>query len=562
MHCDLARILRQANIIGEEHELAIIEHVGSAGGTVPGAIAALGIVPAFELTQHLAEIFGLSVVDINQCDYLPLCQKLGLRELITRYHALPIESNDHTLFIALADPTITEAQEEFRFATNQQVEIRIGDEREITRCIRAMYGKHRIDGSANSKDITQDELANLVQVSDDEYESTEDISQDEAPVSRFIHQVLLDAVRKGASDIHFEPYEKTYRIRIRCDGILIQANSPASQLSRRLSARLKILAKLDIAERRLPQDGRIKLKLNDTTAIDLRVSTLPTLWGEKIVLRLLDSSSAVLNIDTLGYSPQQKALYLDALRRPQGMILMTGPTGSGKTVSLYTGLNILNTVERNISTAEDPVEINLTGVNQVQVRPKIGFTFAAALKSFLRQDPDIVMLGEIRDFETAEIAIKAAQTGHLVLSTLHTNSAAETVVRLSNMGVEPYNLASSLSLIIAQRLARRLCPSCKIPHELSPALKDKYHISIGTTIYQASSKGCADCNAGYSGRIGIYEVMPFDTKMQQAISHKASIPEIEMLAVQHGMQTLNQSGIEILKQGLTSYQELQRVLYL
>ncbi len=562
MHCDLARILRQANIIGEEHELAIIEHVGSAGGTVPGAIAALGIVPAFELTQHLAEIFGLSVVDINQCDYLPLCQKLGLRELITRYHALPIESNDHTLFIALADPTITEAQEEFRFATNQQVEIRIGDEREITRCIRAMYGKHRIDGSANSKDITQDELANLVQVSDDEYESTEDISQDEAPVSRFIHQVLLDAVRKGASDIHFEPYEKTYRIRIRCDGILIQANSPASQLSRRLSARLKILAKLDIAERRLPQDGRIKLKLNDTTAIDLRVSTLPTLWGEKIVLRLLDSSSAVLNIDTLGYSPQQKALYLDALRRPQGMILMTGPTGSGKTVSLYTGLNILNTVERNISTAEDPVEINLTGVNQVQVRPKIGFTFAAALKSFLRQDPDVVMLGEIRDFETAEIAIKAAQTGHLVLSTLHTNSAAETVVRLSNMGVEPYNLASSLSLIIAQRLARRLCPSCKIPHELSPALKDKYHISIGTTIYQASSKGCADCNAGYSGRIGIYEVMPFDTKMQQAISHKASIPEIEMLAVQHGMQTLNQSGIEILKQGLTSYQELQRVLYL
>ncbi len=562
MHCDLARILRQANIIGEEHELAIIEHVGSAGGTVPGAIAALGIVPAFELTQHLAEIFGLSVVDINQCDYLPLCQKLGLRELITRYHALPIESNDHTLFIALADPTITEAQEEFRFATNQQVEIRIGDEREITRCIRAMYGKHRIDGSANSKDITQDELANLVQVSDDEYESTEDISQDEAPVSRFIHQVLLDAVRKGASDIHFEPYEKTYRIRIRCDGILIQANSPASQLSRRLSARLKILAKLDIAERRLPQDGRIKLKLNDTTAIDLRVSTLPTLWGEKIVLRLLDSSSAVLNIDTLGYSPQQKVLYLDALRRPQGMILMTGPTGSGKTVSLYTGLNILNTVERNISTAEDPVEINLTGVNQVQVRPKIGFTFAAALKSFLRQDPDVVMLGEIRDFETAEIAIKAAQTGHLVLSTLHTNSAAETVVRLSNMGVEPYNLASSLSLIIAQRLARRLCPNCKVPHELSPALKDKYHISIGTTIYQASSKGCADCNAGYSGRIGIYEVMPFDTKMQQAISHKASIPEIEMLAVQHGMQTLNQSGIEILKQGLTSYQELQRVLYL
>ena len=366
------------------------------------------------MTQHIAEIFGLSVIETNQYDYLPLCEQLGLRDLITRYNALPVESTNNTLFIALSDPTIVEAEEEFRFATNQQVEILLCDERELTSCIRRMYGKNRVDSSTGAKEITQEELADLVQVGDDEFESAEDLSLDDAPVSRFIHQVLFDAVRKGASDIHFEPYEETYRIRMRCDGILIQANSPAPQLGRRLAARLKILSKLDIAERRLPQDGRIKLKLSDTTAIDLRVSTLPTLWGEKIVLRLLDSSSANLNIDMLGYSEEQKALYIEALRRPQGMILMTGPTGSGKTVSLYTGLSILNTVERNISTAEDPVEINLAGINQVQIRPKIGFTFAAALKSFLRQDPDIVMLGEIRDFETAEIDIKAAQTLSLI----------------------------------------------------------------------------------------------------------------------------------------------------
>ncbi|CCN46912.1 Type IV pilus assembly protein tapB [Vibrio nigripulchritudo MADA3029] len=562
MHTNLASILRQADIISEEHERAIVEYIESSGGSVPGAILALDILPSFELTQHIAEIFGLSVIETNQYDYPQLCEQLGLRDLITRYNALPVESTNNTLFIALSDPTVVEAEEEFRFATNQQVEILLCDERELTSCIRRMYGKNRVESETGGKEITQDELANLVQISDDEFESVEDLSQDDAPVSRFIHQVLLDAVRKGASDIHFEPYEDTYRIRMRCDGILIQANSPAPQLGRRLAARLKILSKLDIAERRLPQDGRIKLRLSEKAAIDLRVSTLPTLWGEKVVLRLLDSSSANLNIDMLGYSAEQKALYLEALRRPQGMILMTGPTGSGKTVSLYTGLSILNTVERNISTAEDPVEINLAGINQVQVSPKIGFTFAAALKSFLRQDPDIVMLGEIRDFETAEIAIKAAQTGHLVLSTLHTNSAAETVIRLGNMGVEPYNLASSLSLIIAQRLARRLCSHCKQPHQLPSAVLEKHLIPEDTTIYRASEEGCADCNAGYSGRIGIYEVMPFDADMQQAISHKASIVEIESLAVKNGMKTLGQSGIEILKQGVTSYQELQRVLYL
>ncbi|MCL4164251.1 UNVERIFIED_CONTAM: hypothetical protein GTU68_020682, partial [Idotea baltica] len=365
-------------------------------------------------------------------------------------------------------------------------------------------------------------------------------SQDDSPVSRFINQILVDAARKGASDIHFEPYEENYRVRLRCDGILVEIQQPASHLSRRLSARLKILAKLDIAERRLPQDGRIKLRLNDELAIDMRVSTLPTLWGEKIVLRLLDSSAANLDIDKLGYSEDQKALYLNALKRPQGMILMTGPTGSGKTVSLYTGLRVLNTTERNISTAEDPVEINLCGINQVQVTPKIGFGFAEALRSFLRQDPDVVMVGEIRDLETAEIAIKASQTGHLVLSTLHTNSAAETVTRLSHMGIEPFNLASSLSLIIAQRLARRLCDHCKA----------------------ATSQGCNECNQGYSGRVGIYEVMPFSDQLKNSLIDKPNALAIENLARREGMRTLQESGLDKLLEGTTSYQELQRVLYL
>ena len=339
---------------------------------------------------------------------------------------------------------------------------------------------------------------------------------------------------------------------------MVETQQPASHLSRRLSARLKILAKLDISERRLPQDGRIKLRLNQDNALDLRVSSLPTLWGEKIVLRLLDSSAANLDIDTLGYNSEQKQLYLNALKKPQGMILMTGPTGSGKTVSLYTGLRILNTSEVNISTAEDPVEINLSGINQVQVKPKIGFGFAEALRSFLRQDPDVVMVGEIRDLETAEIAVKAAQTGHLVLSTLHTNSAAETVVRLTNMGIEAFNLASSLSLIIAQRLARRLCEHCRQPDTNTPL---HLEISAEDRIYRANPKGCSECTGGYSGRVGIYEVMEFNSDLSEALIKGASINQIEQLAQKNGMQNLHNSGIEKLKQGITSYRELQRVLY-
>lgn len=560
MLTNLSTVLRQAGILTFSQEESLLEQAKASGISMPEALLSSGFFQSHELTEHLSSIFGLSCTSLSQYEYSSLCQKLGLRDLITRHNALPLNRTSSTLILAVADPTNLQAEDDFRFATGLQVELVLADFKELSAAIRRLYGRALGQEKSGLKEINQDELAGLVDIGEDEIENIEDLSQDESPVSRYINQILLDAVRKGASDIHFEPYENMYRVRLRCDGILIEIQQPPSHLSRRLSARIKILSKLDIAERRLPQDGRIKLKLNQDTAIDMRVSTLPTLFGEKIVLRLLDSSSAALDINKLGYSDRQKQLYLEALRRPQGMILMTGPTGSGKTVSLYTGLSILNKTEINISTAEDPVEINLPGINQVQVQPKIGFGFAEALRSFLRQDPDVVMVGEIRDLDTAEIAIKASQTGHLVLSTLHTNSAAETVIRLSNMGVESFNLASSLSLIIAQRLARKLCPHCRLPQEPNSQLQ---HIGITSTedIFQANPDGCNECTQGYSGRTGIYEVMKFDESLSNALIKGASVHELEKLAIANGMQTLQMSGIEKLKQGVTSFSELQRVLY-
>ncbi|EGQ9307127.1 type IV-A pilus assembly ATPase PilB [Vibrio parahaemolyticus] len=560
MQTNLSTILRQKGLLAFSQEESLLEQVKASGISMPEALLSSGLFTSRELTEHLNSIFGLNQPELSQYEYASLCQQLGLRELITRHNALPLNRTPSTLLLAVADPTNQQAEDDFRFATGLQVELVLADFRELSAAIRRLYGRSLSHEKSGLKEINQEELASLVDVGADEIDNIEDLSQDESPVSRYINQILLDAVRKGASDIHFEPYEKMYRVRLRCDGILIETQQPPNHLSRRLSARIKILSKLDIAERRLPQDGRIKLKLNQDTAIDMRVSTLPTLFGEKIVLRLLDSSSASLDIDKLGYSEQQKQLYLEALRRPQGMILMTGPTGSGKTVSLYTGLNILNKPEINISTAEDPVEINLSGINQVQVQPKIGFGFAEALRSFLRQDPDVVMVGEIRDLDTAEIAIKASQTGHLVLSTLHTNSAAETIIRLANMGVESFNLASSLSLIIAQRLARKLCPYCKQPQEHTVQLQ---HLGIQTTdnIFRANPDGCNECTHGYSGRTGIYEVMRFDESLSEALIKGASVHELEKLAIANGMSTLQMSGIEKLKQGITSFSELQRVLY-
>ncbi|PSU21926.1 type IV-A pilus assembly ATPase PilB [Photobacterium kishitanii] len=561
MQTNLASILFQAELISREQEQQIVESVTAERINVPTAITRLGIMADDELARSLSHLFNLDRVDAHHYDFQGCCQSVYQRELVLRHRVLPLAQDNNTLFVGLSDPTNVDAQDEFRFAIAKNVEPLLLDNKQLESAIRRVYGSD-IGDVSHSRQISDEDLGNLIDIHDVEIDDGTDLSQDSAPVTRYINQVLMDALRRKASDIHFEPYETSYRIRFRCDGILHQHLTPPSSLSRRLSTRLKVMSKLNIAERRQPQDGRIKLKLSESLAIDLRVSTLPTLWGEKVVLRILDSSSASLNIDILGYSDAQKQAYLTALQRPQGMILMTGPTGSGKTVSLYTGLSILNTDERNISTAEDPVEINLQGINQVQINNLAGLGFAAALRSFLRQDPDVVMVGEIRDLETAAIAVKAAQTGHLVLSTLHTNSAAETITRLTNMGIEDFNLASSLSLIIAQRLARRLCCHCKRPHLLDDLTCERLKLPINTRVYQAHKEGCDDCNKGYVGRVGIYEVMPFSREIAAALMQHATSLQLEDIAASQGMQRLRESGVDKLVEGITSLTELQRVLQL
>jgi type IV pilus assembly protein PilB len=398
---------------------------------------------------------------------------------------------------------------------------------------------------------------------EDEGETKLSDGVDEAPVVKFVNKMLVDAIRMGASDLHFEPYEKTFRVRFRVDGVMQKMASPPVQLASKIAARLKVMSQMDISERRIPQDGRIKLKISKNKAIDFRVNSLPTLFGEKLVLRILDPSSAMLGIEALGYEPDQKEMFLEALHKPQGMLLITGPTGSGKTVSLYTGINILNTGETNISTAEDPVEINLEGINQVNVNPKVGLTFANALKSFLRQDPDIVMVGEIRDLETAEIAIKAAQTGHMVLSTLHTNSAPETLTRLRNMGVASFNIATSVNLVIAQRLARRLCKNCKkpinIPRQslLELGFTDADLDNPDNIIYEPV--GCNECREGYKGRVGIYEVMKVSPDISRIIMEDGNAIDIKDAALRNGFRDLRRSGVLKVLQGVTSIQEMMRV---
>jgi type IV pilus assembly protein PilB len=414
------------------------------------------------------------------------------------------------------------------------------------------------------KDLADGDIGDLEISAGDEEAPADEGSADieDAPVVKFINKVLLDAINKGASDIHWEPYEKEYRVRFRQDGMLREVVKPPMMLGPKIAARLKVMAKLDISERRIPQDGRVKLKLSATRSIDFRMATCPTLFGEKIVMRILDSSSAKLGIDALGYEDFQKKLYLDALDKPYGMILITGPTGSGKTVSLYTGINILNTEDRNICTAEDPAEIQLPGVNQVNVNPKVGLTFGAALKSFLRLDPDIILVGEIRDLETAEIAIKAAQTGHMVLATLHTNDAPKTLTRLADIGVAPYSIATAVNLIIAQRLARRLCKNCKRPVEVpkEALLKEGFteaEIDAGLTIFEPV--GCDQCNEGYKGRTGIYQVMPVSEAMGKIIMEGGNAIQIADQSDKDGVPDLRRSGLTKVKRGDFGLAELNRV---
>src|SRR3990167_2815199 len=453
------------------------------------------------LAELASEQFGVSFVDLNAVDKESQPKDLVTEKLVRQHRVLPLWRRGNKLFIAVSDPTNHQAVTDIQFSTGMNTEAILVEDDKLGDAIDKFFDS-ATSGMDDLADVDLDGL-NVETINEDAEVATDGNSADDAPVVRFVNKMLLDAIKKGSSDLHFEPYEKSYRVRFRTDGILHEIARPPVQLAPRISARLKVMASLDISERRKPQDGRIKMRISKTKSIDFRVSSCPTLWGEKIVMRILDSSSAQMGIDALGYEESQKDLFMEALAQPQGMILVTGPTGSGKTVSLYTGLNILNTAETNISTAEDPVEINLEGINQVNVNPKVGLGFAEALRSFLRQDPDVVMVGEIRDIDTASIAIKAAQTGHLVLSTLHTNSAPETLTRLMNMGVPAFNIATSVSLIIAQRLARKLCPACKKPHDLPHEVLKKAgfsdaQIESGFTLFHPV--GGEKCNNGYKGR--------------------------------------------------------------
>lgn len=518
-------------------------------------------VKASELANCASLEFGIPLLDIKQLDLELIPLNIVPEKLMRQHHALPIQKRGNRLFVAISDPMNLVALDEFKFNTGISTEPVLVEEDKLDIALEKAFEMN--EKSFGADDIFDDDLDNL-EFADTEEQAGDDNAEsdiDDTPIVRFVNKVLLDAINKKASDIHFEPYEYIFRVRFRLDGILQEIASPPIALGPRISARLKVMSRLDISERRIPQDGRIKMQLSKKRAIDFRVNTCPTLFGEKIVLRILDPSSAKLGIDVLGYEENQKQLYLEALAKPYGMILVTGPTGSGKTVSLYTGLNILNTPDRNISTAEDPAEINMPGVNQVNVKPKVGLTFAAALRAFLRQDPDVIMVGEIRDLETAEIAIKAAQTGHLVLSTLHTNDAPQTLTRLANMGVPPYNIASAVSLIIAQRLARKLCEQCKtiddVPHEILVDEGFDEKVVADLTIYKAV--GCDQCTNGYKGRVGVYQVMSVSEEMGRIIMEGGNAIQLADQAKVEGYADLRASGLQKVKNGIISLEEVNRV---
>lgn len=516
------------------------------------------LAPAKRLMELAADQFGVAYMDLDAINPEVFAKDSVSEKLARQHRILPLYKRGNKLYIAMSDPANQQAVNDVQFSTGLSVEGLLVEDDKLGQAIDRLY-----DSPAAALEGLDDLELDGFESEHDSEDDGDAVSMepaDEAPVVRFVNKMLLDAIKGGSSDLHFEPYEKSYRVRFRTDGVLHEVARPPIQLRDRISARLKVMAGLDISERRKPQDGRIKLKVSASKSIDFRVNTLPTLWGEKIVMRILDASSAQMGIDALGYEDAQKELYLDALAQPQGMILVTGPTGSGKTVSLYTGINILNTVGVNISTAEDPVEINLEGINQVNVNPRQGMDFSQALRAFLRQDPDIIMVGEIRDLETAEIAIKAAQTGHMVMSTLHTNSAAETLTRLRNMGVAAFNLATSVNLIIAQRLARRLC-KCK--QEVS--VPDEVLLSEGFTKEQLGTfkvygpKGCDNCNGGYKGRVGIYEVVRVTPDLQRIIMADGNAIDISEQMRKDGFNDLRASGLMKVIQGVTSLEEVNRV---
>ncbi len=552
----LARQLIAHGVITEETATQTTVDAEAAKKTFLAVLAENSDVNSLNVAQTIGADFGLPTFDLSRIDSESLPTEFISEELLQTLNAVPIMRRGSKLFIAISDPTNNEPLDKYKFTSGLSVEAIVVEEHKLNE-LRAKA----LDGSTALSDGLDESFDLDIDNPEDSKDDDDGSDVEDTPVVRFVNKVLLDAIKRGASDIHVEPYEKIFRIRYRVDGVLEEVANPPLNMAGRLTSRLKVMSRMDISERRVPQDGRIKLKLSKTKAIDFRVNTCPTLFGEKTVLRILDPSSAQLGIDMLGYEPDQKDLYMDALSNPYGMILVTGPTGSGKTVSLYTGLNILNEPGTNISTAEDPAEINLAGINQVNVNPKAGLTFAEALKSFLRQDPDVIMVGEIRDLETASIAIKAAQTGHLVLSTLHTNDAPQTISRLINMGIPAFNIASAVSLIIAQRLGRRLCENCKelddLPRETLLDEGFKEEDLDGLEIYKPV--GCNKCNKGYKGRVGIYQVLKLSEAMGRIIMEGGNALDVAEQAQKEEINDLRQSALIKIKQGILSLEEANRV---
>ena len=557
----LPRRLVQDGIVSEETIADAAEAARKAKVPLVSHLVANELADSRAVAVAASHEFGVPLLDLDAIEVDLDTLRAVDQQLLQKHRVLPLVKRGQRLFLGISDPTNLQAIDDVKFQTSLRIDPVVVEESKLQEKIAKAL--EAIDTSMSSFDDDDFDLENLVVTGEDD--EPDDITKDDvedAPVVRFVNKILLDAIKRGASDVHFEPYEKIFRVRTRLDGVLSEVAQPPVALANKVCARLKVMSRMDIAERRVPQDGRIKMRLSKNRAIDFRVSTCPTLFGEKIVLRILDPSSAKLGIDALGYDERQKALYQKHLAKPYGMILVTGPTGSGKTVSLYTGLNILNTEDRNISTAEDPAEINLPGINQVNVNPKVGLTFASSLKAFLRQDPDVIMVGEIRDLETAEIAIKAAQTGHLVLSTLHTNDAPRTLTRLVDMGVKPYAIATSVSLIIAQRLARRICDNCKEVKDIPAEALEKEgftadEIENGLTIF--GPKGCKSCNEGYKGRIGIFQVMEVSEAMGRIIMEGGNAMQIADQAIAEGVLDLRQSGLNKVKNGITSLEEVNRV---
>lgn len=558
----LARRLVEDDLLEEDVAREATEEARKTRVSFVTHLVQNNIVDSKAIATSASEEFGTPLLDITALDPDAIPKDLVDAKLIRSNHAIPVFHRGNRLFVAVSDPTNRTGLDEIKFQTGISTEEVLVEENKLAAFIENFLESQEDDGMG---DLGDNDDVDLDMEAVDETNGGGDVDEataiDDTPVVRFVNKMLMDAIRSNASDLHFEPFEKAYRVRFRTDGVLREIARPPVNLAPRISARLKVMSKMDISERRVPQDGRIKLKISKTKSIDFRVNTLPVLYGEKLVLRILDPSSAKMGIDALGYEDDQKKLYMEALYKPQGMFLVTGPTGSGKTVSLYTGLNILNTAERNISTAEDPVEINLEGINQCNVNTKVGLDFSEALRSFLRQDPDIIMVGEIRDLETASISVKAAQTGHMVMSTLHTNSAPETLTRLRNMGIAAFNLATSVNLIVAQRLGRRLC-GCKEKLEVP----DSALLEAGFTAAQLAEpfevfgpKGCEKCSAGYKGRVGIYETMKVTAEIRKIIMEDGNALQIGEVSAREGFGTIYESGLRKVISGATSLAEVNRV---